>query len=68
MLLYLMKEVSSLNKFCNNKCAHLNKIKQHCTKFKQPLPCNLNLKVFRCEECLEEDRKNENKNQTRDNK
>jgi hypothetical protein len=40
--------------FCDKNCCYLDKINQSCTKFKCILPCNIELKSFKCEKCLQE--------------
>lgn len=57
-----------MDNFCNKKCMHLNKILQKCTKYNRILPCNIELKIFRCNECLEEEKKLEGTNQIGHNK
>lgn len=38
--------------YCYDECVHLNKDPLSCTKYNVVLPCNINLEVFRCEECV----------------
>lgn len=53
-----------IDKFCDSTCPHLERSAQKCTKFNTPLPCNVNLKVFRCDSCLKEVNKYESKDKT----
>lgn len=42
-----------MNKFCDTQCKFLDKTRLFCMKYNRILALNIELKKFKCAECLE---------------